>query len=304
VSWNDTERLSRKMVWQDDEHLAIGETGFFMTIDTETWKTAESTSAQFFLMKNRWQVLTTLQYLPEPLYKMIELGILKGGSIALYEELYSPARLVGVDIEEQRVQALDQYVKKRHATDRIRLYYGTDQADRRALQTIADENFGGRSLDLVIDDGSHHYEPSKTSLNVFLPCLRPGGIYLIEDWAWAHWQGDREFQETFGSIRFEDQKSPMTKLIFEAVMLAASRPDIISGIVIDGSRAILTRGVGVINDMSFDITTAYRTGRWSLKFSTKTRPLLLDLWRGWLPLSFRRRIPRSIARWAHECIPH
>jgi hypothetical protein len=40
---------------------------------------------------------------------MVEFGIFKGGSIALYEELYSPRRLVGVDIKPERVDALDEF---------------------------------------------------------------------------------------------------------------------------------------------------------------------------------------------------
>jgi hypothetical protein len=42
-------------------------------------------------------------------------------------------------------------------------------------------------LDLVIDDASHIYGPTKASFQALFPLLRPGGLYLIEDWAWAHW---------------------------------------------------------------------------------------------------------------------
>ena len=284
------------MVWHDDDHLTIGDTNFLVTLDWEISNTAESTSEEFVLLKNRWNVETTMKHLPEPVHNMIEFGIFKGGSIALYEELFSPARLIGVDIQEERVEALDRYLEKRQATDRVRLYYGTNQADQKALRAIAQENFGDRSLDLVIDDGSHLYEPSKTSLNVFLPYLRPNGIYLIEDWSWAHWQVDEKFQEYV-----DDQKCPMTRLVFEAVMLAASRSDIISDIFIDPSRVVLTCGHGVITEENFDIATAHRTGRWKMEFSARTRPL--DLWRRWVPYSLRRHIPRSFARWAREHIP-
>ena len=304
VTSDDAEFLLRKMVWHDDEHLTVGDTKFLVTGDTDTWKTAETDSERFFLMKDRWDVQAVSKYLPEPVPKMIEFGIFKGGSIALYEQLYSPERLVGVDVDTERVKPLDRWLEKRQATDRVRLYYGTDQEDKEKLRAIAHDNFSDRSLDAVIDDASHHYEPSKTSLNVFLPYLRPGGIYLIEDWAWAHWQGDRDFQEAFGSILHENEKTPMTSLVFDAVMFSASRPDIISAVSIDPSRVVLTRGPGVIDDESFDIATGYRTGRWNIKFSTRLRPLALDLWRRGLPYQFRRRVPRSFARWAHKYIPH
>jgi SAM-dependent methyltransferase len=299
----DATKLLEKMIWHDNEHLQIGDTCFLLTVDAGIWDTTiESTPEQFLLLKNWWLVQNTLQFLPETVDNMIELGIFEGGSIAFYEELFLPARFVGVDIETDRVRVLDHYLERRLATERVRLYYGTDQQDRQALELIAHENFEDQPLDLVIDDASHFYEPAKTSLNVFLPLPRPGGVYLIEDWAWAHWQqGFEEFQAK-GTTGYADQKSPLTKLIFEAVMLAASRPDIISNVYIDASRAFLTRGQGFITDEDFDISDAYLTSRWKMDFSAKTTPV--DMLKRWVPLSIRKRVPPSIAAWAHEHIPH
>ena len=50
----------------------------------------------------------------------------------------------------------------------------------------------GGGLDLVIDDGSHLAEPTRTSFDTLFPLLAPGGFYIIEDWAWEHWP---EFQD-------------------------------------------------------------------------------------------------------------
>ncbi len=186
MTWDAAELLA-KMTWLDNNHLQIGDTRFQLTLDGAIWETAESTPDQFLLLKNWWLVQSALKYLPQSVHNMVEIGIFKGGSIALYEELYSPTRLVGVDLESERVTVLDQYLERRSASERVRLYYGTDQQDREALRSIALENFGHQPLDLVVDDGSHRYEPSKASLNVLLPRLRPGGVYLLEDWAWAHW---------------------------------------------------------------------------------------------------------------------
>ena len=150
----------------------------------------ESTPEEFLLVKNQMLTQTTVEQLPEHIDNMIEIGIFKGGSIAVYQELYSPKRLVGVDIKPDRVAALDEYLERRSATDRVRLYYGVDQQDRDALDLIVRENFADEPLDLVVDDGSHCYGPTKATLNRFLTSLRPTGIYLIEDWSWAHWVRD------------------------------------------------------------------------------------------------------------------
>ena len=154
----------------------------------------------------------TLQFLPETVDNMIELGIFKGGSIALYEAtLFTRRDSWAWNIRTDRVRALDCYLERRLATERVRLYYGTDQQDRQALKSIAHENFKDQPLDLVIDDASHFYEPAKTSLNVFLPLLRPGGVYLIEDWAWAHWQQGFEALPSRVDHRIRRSKEPIDK---------------------------------------------------------------------------------------------
>ena len=43
-----------------------------------------------------------------------------------------------------------------------------------------------RAIDLVIDDASHVYEPTLASFETLFPHLRPGGLYIIEDWQWSY----------------------------------------------------------------------------------------------------------------------
>jgi hypothetical protein len=89
------------------------------------------------------------------------------------------------------------------------------------------------------------------------------------------------------------QKSPMTRLVFEAVMLAGSRPGIISDVYIDSSRVFLTRGPDDVAGENFDIARAYRTSRWSLDFRRRIRPI--DMWRKWMPYSVRSKVPSGLA---------
>ena len=69
---------------------------------------------------------------------------------------------------------------------------------------------------MVVDDASHLYEPTKKSFETLFPLLRPGGLYIIEDWAWAHWQ---EFQTPEHPWARETE---LTKLIFELVEATGS----------------------------------------------------------------------------------
>jgi predicted O-methyltransferase YrrM len=260
--------ILESLIWYDSDHLQIGNTTFALTLEQATADAIDSTPERFLLMKSQFLVESTLERLPERVENMIELGIYKGGSIAMYEELFSPTRLVGIDRLTDRVGALDEYLHRHSATDRVKLHYGTDQEDRQALASIARENFGDRCLDLVVDDCSHLYEPTKTSLNVFLPLLRPGGIYLIEDWGWAHWlEKTNQYNQTFA-----EEEIPLAKLILELVMLSATNPYIIRNVFIDSSRAFITRARDDITDETFDVSKAYSTGLWSMDFSAKASP--------------------------------
>jgi len=145
---------------------------------------------------------------------VLELGLFEGGSVPFWFELLGPKKHVGVDIQDRDDPPyLRDYVRERGLEDRIVNYWRTDQADAARLNEICDAEFGARALDLVIDDASHLYAQSKSSFETLFPRLRPGGLYVIEDWAWYHWRG---IEETFrGEI-------PLTKLITELTEAAGS----------------------------------------------------------------------------------
>jgi hypothetical protein len=60
------------------------------------------------------------------------------------------------------------------------------------------------------------YALTKKSFETLFPLLRPGGLYIIEDWAWGHWQA---FQASDHPWSYE---VPLTKLIFEIVAAIGS----------------------------------------------------------------------------------
>ena len=73
-------------------------------------------------------------------------------------------------------------------------------------------------LDLVVDDASHTYEETKASFEILFPLLQPGGIYLIEDWSWAH---TPHYQAP--DARFS-KRHALSNLLFEQLMLMGSTP--------------------------------------------------------------------------------
>lgn len=244
------------MRWDGEEHLRVGNTNFIVTTDPSTWDEAESRSDQFVLLKNRRLIETLLRLAPKRVENVLDLGIFKGGSVALYSELFSPKRLVGIELDCNRVDALDQFISRHSLGEQIRLHYGINQNDLGLLAAILQENFGDDPLDMVVDDCSHMYEPTKRSLNMLLPRLRPGGLYVIEDWGWAHWPAER-WQGS--QHQFVDEETPLSQLILELVMVAASRPDLIRELTIWHSAVYITTGDEVISDGGFDISKSYLT---------------------------------------------
>ena len=235
-----------------EDKLRVGEVEFFLSIDPSTYS-QPSTVDRFVLLKTKIQIDFFARHAPIDVKNIVDLGIYKGGSVVLYQELFSPNRIVGLDLVSERVEALDQYIAQRALGERIRLYYGTDQGDRRLLSTIVRKNFGSEPLDLVVDDASHMYEPTKTSFNLLFPLLRPGGVYVIEDWGWAHWD-DAYYQGATHS--FAEEKTALSKLILELVMVSASRPGMIREIHLRPANAYVVRGNTSIPP-GFDITSSY-----------------------------------------------
>jgi predicted O-methyltransferase YrrM len=141
---------------------------------------------------------------------VVELGILQGGGVAMLALLADPKMLVAVDLSEQPIAPLANFVEARGLTDRVKLHYGVDQADQSRLTELLDDAFGHEQLDVVIDDASHIYEPTRASFEVLFPRLRPGGVYLIEDW-----QTDHTFAE--GAVRIlHDPSSPQHEAVSAA----------------------------------------------------------------------------------------
>ncbi len=147
---------------------------------------------------------------------MLELGIFEGGSYVFLDRLFNPDRMSAVDIREKPVAALVEYLKGR--TNR-RAHFATSQSDEAVLKRIVREDLEGE-LDFVVDDASHAYEHTKRSFEILFPMLSPGGIYIIEDWAWAHHHAYQTADGPFG------RRPSLTKLLLEQIALLGSTRDI------------------------------------------------------------------------------
>src|SRR5690349_21995675 len=109
---------------------------------------------------------------------LVELGIYRGGSMVLWREALK-CRVIGIDLDPPAptMPLLSRYIAESGATGEIALFWRTDQADEYALRRIIGAHARG-PLDVVIDDASHLYVPTRTSFEVLFPLLRPGGTYF------------------------------------------------------------------------------------------------------------------------------
>lgn len=106
--------------------------------------------------------------------KILEIGILNGGSLEMWRYYFPEATIVGIDINP---------LCKEHEQERINVRIG-DQTDEKFLQSLIDE-FG--AFDLIIDDGSHHVAHVNKTFQFLFPKLTDNGIYFIEDTHAAYW---------------------------------------------------------------------------------------------------------------------
>ena len=243
-----------QLIWVDNETLRSANTELLAVFD-ERSREIESSPERFLIMKAppmlEWYA-SRFAALP-PRY-VLDVGILKGGSVAFFEELWHPQRLVAVDISPEPLAALTEFIQRIDGADRIRPVYGVDQSDRRAMTQVMEESFSGQPPDLIIDDGCHFLDETRALFNITFPYLRPGGVYIIEDWAWAHWQG--AWQEDGGPW---PDRPALTSLALELAMLSASRGDLVESVEISSTFVVVRKGASAAVPMDFDLSSSYLT---------------------------------------------
>lgn len=211
-----------------------------------------STIDEFTFQKPIWMVDRYVALIKQLQPKNIfELGISAGGSCVFFQKLAKAEKLVTVDINTTRIAALDEYIREHRLVDTLKPFYGIDQADGNLLRQMVANEFNGAALDLVIDDASHFLDETRRSFNALFPYVRPHGVYVIEDWSWAH--AHRESPDD--APGFWPEREPLTKLIFEIVMACPSTLGMIDRIEIDRNSATIWRGAATVDPDGFDIST-------------------------------------------------
>jgi SAM-dependent methyltransferase len=226
-----------RVEWEGERRPRIGDVLFDLQA---LGKPRDSSERGFVLYKEPAYIQTYADWWPAGFAPrhVLELGLWAGGSTVFWTEVLRPERFVGVDIVKadaigaNNLARLQGYQAEH---PEVRLYWETSQSDRGALrQIISTECPGG--LDLVIDDASHMYHPTRIGFETVFPLLRPGGWFVIEDWPWdlgppSDWQA---YWLRVGP--------PLSRLIVELLLFAGRNPEAMTAFVVRGTFAAVQRG--------------------------------------------------------------
>jgi SAM-dependent methyltransferase len=215
--------------WNSDDSFLLNGTEFVLS-----WPPKPTDRSQL----ERFRILKTRPILEryEPLVvsehprRIVELGIYDGGSTAFLAELAQPEKLVALDISADRCVPLEQYVQARGLS--VATYYGVDQADTARLAQIVAEEFEG-PLDLVVDDASHLLSATRSSFECLFPLLRPDGVYVIEDWGWAH---------VDAVAPLLPGQPALSILVYQAIIASARVPTLVKEVLVGQGWTVVRRG--------------------------------------------------------------
>jgi SAM-dependent methyltransferase len=108
---------------------------------------------------------------------MFEIGIYEGESTKVFSNYFRNGTIIGVDLALRTIDF--------SGFPNVIVRQG-DQADRGLLTNLANE-FAPEGIDIVIDDASHVGYLSLKTFEILFGRLKPGGLYVVEDWGTGYW---------------------------------------------------------------------------------------------------------------------
>jgi len=118
------------------------------------------------------------KYLPfdrNDFFTLLEIGVLNGQSIKMWNQYFYNSNLIGIDINENC---------KQYENVDIKIEIGS-QNDIKFINYIVDKY---KKFGMILDDGSHLQSDVIFSFEHLFPFLDSGGIYIIEDTCTSYWE--------------------------------------------------------------------------------------------------------------------
>ncbi len=118
-----------------------------------------------------------LAELAEGAITFLELGVHAGISLKVWASFFVNGRIIGIDLAKTAPD-LSRYSNI--------VYESADQTDRSRLEAIC-RLHAPDGFDVILDDASHIGLNSALSYEILFPHLKPGGLYIIEDWGTGYY---------------------------------------------------------------------------------------------------------------------
>jgi len=257
--------MFERLTWLPDRML-LGDLVFRLEESrSESWELGDNC---FRFYKNRQLVQQFDRFWSTTTFRsrrMLEIGIWDGGSTAFWYEYLQPERLVAIDLQDRDDSPyFQQYVTANGLEGRVRTRWRTNQADRATLHEIVKRDLGGE-LDLVIDDGSHLDASTRASFEALFPLLPPGGLYIIEDWAWEHWP---EFQDPTHVWAGEES---LSALVGDLVAATGSSRTLFRNLAVYEGFVVVERGDSCEDQHQFRLADHIRRRPWRTANSTSAQ---------------------------------
>ena len=180
-----------------------------------------------------------------PNNNVVEIGIAEGGSLIYFALAFPHLTFTGIDLRSPNEKVTD-HIKKLGLSDRIKLHYRIDQADKRKVRETIAEDFKGAKIGAIIEDACHWYEQSRKTFEATFELLETDGVYCLEDWSWAHEAGRTQN----GGMWWD--KPSLSNLLFEIIMLQPSTSDLVRNIRVDQNVAVIERGTMPVKNLCLD----------------------------------------------------
>ena len=113
---------------------------------------------------------------------IVELGVRDGASMHMWKHLLPNAIIMGVDNSAQANMTVAGTEFILCDQQDPRLFEMIREVWRRKYNADASDDFGDPFVDLLVDDASHDGQLSSLSFAHLWPLVKPGGLYVIEDW--------------------------------------------------------------------------------------------------------------------------
>jgi hypothetical protein len=222
--------------WIDDKHFQLADIVFTLTPEQADQPSIKKNKS---LIENYLRLRQTRSF-----HHIVEVGVLWGGSTMFLNEAFKPRLLLAIDAKDQTRPFFQKYL----ATERgntIRTRLDLPQNHCAEINSAIDDVFGSADLDLIIDDASHLYPQSVATFETLFPRMGRRGLYIIEDWGWAHWPG---FWQT-EKAPWQHQLS-LANMVFETIMACASRQGMIERVEVTSTMVFIERGAAPRTSMA------------------------------------------------------